>query len=101
MLVALVAPRPVLDTAGLQDTWANFESALRNLKAADPVYKLLGTPGLVGEGKLTKGDAINEKTTGTLLQYRLDLKHVLTDEYWEAILDFADLQFQRNENKDR
>lgn len=97
MLVALVAPRPVLDTAGLQDEWANFESALLNLKAADPVYKLLGTPGLVGEGKLTKGDAINAKTAGPLLQYRLDLKHVLTDEYWEAILDFADLQFGRTQ----
>lgn len=97
LLVALVAPRPLLDTAGLQDTWANYESALRNLRAADAVYEFLGERGLVGTGVLTQGDAITRETTGELLQYRLDTEHVLNSDYWDAILDFADLNLERRE----
>ncbi|MBA3313561.1 MAG: acetylxylan esterase [Planctomycetota bacterium] len=91
-LVALVAPRPLLDTAGLQDTWANYDSALRTLKAAHPVYELLGTPGLVGEGVLTADDEMTRENVGTLQQYRLDTKHEFNRGYWKGILDFADVQ---------
>src|SRR5690606_17708744 len=35
LLVALVAPRALLDTEGLLDTWANGKSALKGLVAAD------------------------------------------------------------------
>jgi hypothetical protein len=92
-LVALVAPRPLLDTAGLQDTWANYESALRNLKSADAVYKLLGTKGLVGDGVLTGDDEMTSKNVGTLQQFRLDPNHEFNRGYWKGILDFADIQF--------
>ncbi len=95
LLVALVAPRPVLDTAGLQDTWANYESALRTLKAADPVYKFLGKPGLVGDGMVVEDEPIAGDDFGTLLQYRRDTKHTWTAEYWEKMMDFADLHFGR------
>lgn len=94
LLVALVAPRPLLDTAGLQDTWANYESALRNLRAASPVYEFLGVKGLVGDGVLRGDDAITEDTAGRLLQFRLDTKHTLNQDYWRAILDFADLHLR-------
>jgi len=92
LLVSLVAPRPLLDTAGLQDQWANPESALRNLKAADPVYELLGKKGLIGDGTLTAGDEMTPDTAGELLQYRLDVKHEFNREFWTGILDFADLR---------
>ena len=49
LLVALVAPRPLIETVGLQDTWANYESSLRGLRAADAVWKFLGARGMVGE----------------------------------------------------
>ena len=91
LLTALVAPRPLLDTAGLKDTWANFESAHENLEAASEVYKFLGVKGIIGTGILQNDDAINAETAGRLLQFRLDTKHTLTKEYWRAILDFADL----------
>lgn len=94
LLTALVAPRPLLETAGLQDTWANYNSALRNLKAADPVYKLLGKKGLVGDGTLTTGEKMTPENTGELLQYRLDTKHEFNRQFWTAILDFADLQLK-------
>jgi hypothetical protein len=95
LLVALVAPRPLLDTAGLQDTWANYESALRNLKAADTVYEFLGTPGLVGDGMVVEDEPIAGDDFGTLLQYRRDTKHTWNVDYWNKMMDFADLHFKR------
>lgn len=93
LLMALVAPRPLLDTEGQQDKWANFDNAFRALKAADPVYKLLGAKGLVGKG-LVEGDApIVGENFGELMQYRRDTPHVLNKDYWNKILDFADKHF--------
>lgn len=89
-LVALVAPRPLLDTEGAQDPWANFPRALDTLQAADKVYKLLGTPGLQGKGLIQDDDKVVGPNFGTILQCRLDIKHTLNRAYWERILDFAD-----------
>jgi hypothetical protein len=89
-LVALVAPRPLLDTEGAQDPWANFPRALDTLKAADPVYKLLGAPGLQGTGLIQDDDPVVGPNFGTILQCRLDIQHTLNRAYWERILDYAD-----------
>lgn len=97
LLVALVAPRYLLDTAGLKDTWANYPSALANLRAADAVYEFLGKRGLVGDGVLTKSDEFTNDTAGEIAQYRLDTKHTLNCAYWNAILDFADLRLSGGE----
>jgi len=96
LLVALVAPRPLLDTEGLQDTWANGKSALKSIMAANRVYKLLGAPGIKGGGMIQGPAKLTRENTGNLLQYRLNTVHVLTQEYWNAILDFADIQFGRS-----
>lgn len=90
LLIALVAPRPVLDNGGLKDTWANFESVLRALKAASPVYAFLGVEGLLGDGVIVE-ERVAEHEVGRLLQFRQDVDHTMTPMYWEAILDFADL----------
>ena len=95
LLVALVAPRLLIETVGLQDVWANYPSSLRGLREASPVWSMLGAPGLLGNGILGPTDAIEAETVGHLLQYRLDTKHVLTADYWSAILDFADLHMTR------
>lgn len=94
-LIALVAPRPLLDTEGAQDAWANFPRSLDALKAADPVYKLLGKPGLVGTGLVQDGEPIVGPNFGTILQCRLNQKHTLNRDYWEKILDFADAHLRR------
>jgi len=91
LLVALVAPRPVLDVAGLQDTWASPHLALETLKAASPVYEFLGVKGVVGQGYVK--DEIGNTETGRLLQYQRDTKHTLNIDYWNAMMDFADRQF--------
>ncbi|MEW6236838.1 MAG: acetylxylan esterase, partial [Candidatus Omnitrophota bacterium] len=97
LLMALIAPRALMDTAGLQDEWANYENALKSLKAADKVYKFLGCQGLVGNGVI-EGDApIATDNVGEILQYRRDEKHTLNLGYWDKILDFADVYFQKRE----
>ena len=95
LLMALVAPRALIDTGGLQDTWANYEHALRALKAAAPVWEFLGVDGLKGEGMVLAPESITVDNAGKAVQYRRDTKHTMDQGYWEGILDFADLQFER------
>ncbi len=92
LLVCLVAPRPLLDTEGDQDLWANYDNALESLRNADAVYKLLGRRGLVGSGVVRDEQPFDAGTCGELVQYRRDAPHVLNRDYWRRILDFADYQ---------
>lgn len=92
LLVALVAPRPLFDGEGDQDTWANFDNALISLQGAHRVYEFLGVRGLVGTGILRDDQPFNDQTCGQLVQYRRNDKHELNRPYWQRILDFADLR---------
>jgi len=94
-LMALCAPRPIFDTEGLQDKWANYDAGLRSLKGADPVYKLLGQSGLKAGRPIEQDEKLTVDNIGTLNQYRRDTQHVLNRGYWEKILDFADLWYGR------
>ena len=93
LLVALVAPRPLLDTEGARDYWINPGQALDSLRAAAPIYELLGAEGMVGSGLLHEGQEITPENAGSLLQYRRETEHVLDRGYWRSILDFADCHF--------
>ena len=93
LLMALVAPRPLLDTEGLQDKWANYDNAYRALQAADAVYKFLGAKGLVDGGRVEADESIEGPKFGALMQYRRDTRHVLNQDYWNKILDFADRHY--------
>jgi hypothetical protein len=95
LLVALVAPRPILDCAGLQDTWASPHLALEAMKAATPVYELLGESGIVGQGFVI--DTIDNVEMGRMLQLKRDTEHTLNIEYWDAMMDFADWQLREPE----
>jgi hypothetical protein len=94
-VIALVAPRPLLDTEGAQDAWANFPRSLEALKAADPVYKLLGKPGLKGTGLVQDDEPIVGPNFGTIMQYRMNEKHTLNRAFWAKILDFADASLKK------
>lgn len=100
-MIALMAPRPLLATEGIKDTWANYISGVQTLALGSPVYRLLGVPGLVGRGVLQKKQLINSCNTGSLLQYRLDTVHTLNRDYWKVILDFADLQLTEQKIRQR
>lgn len=91
LLSALVAPRALLDTEGNQDAWASPDGAYRALQATDAVYKFLGAPGMVGRGQLQGEARIDAATAGNLLQYRRDTEHTLNADYWNALMDFADV----------
>jgi hypothetical protein len=85
-LVALVAPRPVLFGNAVEDTWANPAGQFEVLRAADPVYRLLGVGGL---------EARAMPEVGTLVDSRLGYfirpgKHSVTRGDWKMFLDFAD-----------
>ncbi len=85
-LVALCAPRPVLFTNGRSDTWINPAGQFEVLRAAAPVYRLLGagdftTQELPPDGEVPRG----------VLGYSLRPSgHSLLREDWKLFLDFAD-----------
>jgi hypothetical protein len=85
-LVALVAPRPILFSNAVEDTWANPLGQFEVLRAADPVYRMLGVEGL-------GSDSVPE--VGRLLDSRLGYfirpgPHSMNRQDWTAFLDFAD-----------
>jgi len=73
-LKALVAPRPLLCTDGLEDEWANPWGCQQTQEAVREVYKFFGVPEKVGCHFRQGG-------------------HDHNPEDWEALLDFSDYIF--------
>jgi hypothetical protein len=87
-LLALCAPRPVLYSNAVEDQWANPDGQFEMLKAANPVYRLLGVTGL---------EATQRPPLRTLLDSKLGYyirpgKHSMNREDWGVFLDYADKQ---------
>jgi hypothetical protein len=85
-LVALVAPRPVLFSNAVEDTWANPAGQFEVLLAADPVYRFLGVEGLGAKQMPAPRKLLNSR----LGYYIRPGKHSMTREDWKVFLDFAD-----------
>jgi hypothetical protein len=85
-LTALVAPRPVLFSNATEDAWANPAGQFEVLKAAEPVYQLLGAGGL--EAKTMPPE--NELSAGVLGYYIRPGKHSMTRGDWKVFLDYTD-----------
>ncbi len=85
-LVALVAPRPVLFSNAVEDEWANPSGQFEVLKAATPVYKLLGAEGLTAD-TMPEPNKLIESRLG---YYIRPGKHSMTKDDWKVFLDFAD-----------
>ncbi len=88
-LVALCAPRPVLFSNATEDEWANPSGQFDVLKAADPVYRLLGAGGLDAE----RMPEVNHLVNSRLGYFIRPGKHAMTRADWKVFLDFADKQF--------
>jgi hypothetical protein len=89
-LIALCAPRPVLLSNAVDDTWANPTGQFELLVAADPVYKLLGSKGVASKKMPEVG-----KLMGSPLGYWIRAgKHSMNREDWGVFLDYADLQLK-------
>jgi pimeloyl-ACP methyl ester carboxylesterase len=85
-LVALCAPRPVLFPNAEDDLWANPSGQLEILKAANPVYKLLGTDGIAPDAKAE----MNKLTDSRLGYFIRPGKHAMTRTDWEAFIAYCD-----------
>ena len=95
-LIALAAPRPLLETVGTIDVWSSFGLSRKAMKMASPVYELYQKEGLIGSGKLSKKKQFGTKQIGNLLQIRRPYFHTMNGDYWSFILDFADLKLKQN-----
>ena len=87
-LVALCAPRPVLFSNAVEDTWANPDGQFEVLQAADPVYHFLGAAGLEAKKRPEIGKLVDSK----LGYFIRDGKHSMNREDWKVFLDYADKQ---------
>jgi hypothetical protein len=88
-LAALVAPRPLLFSNAVKDTWANPKGQFDVLLAAEPVYGLLGAGGLGTTDFPPTGKLVGD----TLGYYIRAGGHSTTPEDWNVFLDFADRHF--------
>lgn len=94
LLVAMVAPRPLIGIEGSRDYWVNPALALESLRAAVPVYDLLNVTGMVGNGVIHENDEITAESAGRLLQYREETDHTITPSCWDVVLDFLDIHLK-------
>lgn len=89
MLLALIAPRPVLQIVGNTDTWSDPMGEWVSAKAATPVYALYGKKGIEKEAELQAGQPILQDM-GFFMH---DGGHRVLPEDFDAILDFMDHHF--------
>jgi hypothetical protein len=87
-LIALMAPRPVLLTNAVEDSWANPGGQFEMLQAADPVYRLLGVEGLKAKKMPPPGKLVNSR----LAYYIREGKHSMTPGDWQVFIEYANKQ---------
>jgi hypothetical protein len=90
-LVALCAPRPVLFSNAQEDQWANPSGQFDVLKAADPVYRLLGVEGLTAKEMPPQRQLVDSR----LGYYIREGKHSMTADDWQVFLNFADRHWHK------
>lgn len=91
-LVAMCAPRPVLFTAAAEDRWANPSGQFEVLRAATPVYELLGAKGLAADAMPAVDAPL--VSDGRLGYWIRGGEHSMTPADWKIYLDFADRQLK-------
>ena len=90
-LLACVAPRPLL-VCGFDKDWFDTKGEFLSVRAASPVWELLGKPGLPD---VSWPDDFDTKAIGPCVGYvRRSGAHFISYYDWKWILDFANANFQ-------
>lgn len=87
MLLALIAPRPVLLGNARRDVWSDPNGAFRSAIGADPVYELYGARGL-DQARLKPYDP-----TAEIAFWIRPGTHGVVKEDWPAFLEFLNAHF--------
>jgi hypothetical protein len=90
MLLALIAPRPVLLQTGNKDKWSDPKGEFRAAVAAEPVYRLLGKQGLGTKQMPQAGQAILR----TIGYYMHTGGHGTRPSDWDVFLKFMQMHLQ-------
>ena len=90
MLIALVAPRPVLLQTGTTDYWSDPKGEFLAAVAAEPVFRLLGKQGLGTDTMPTAGQPILH----TIGYYMHDGGHGTLPGDWQYYLEFLDMHLK-------
>jgi hypothetical protein len=88
LLIALLAPRPVLVLSGVEDDWSDPEGEFLGAFHAEPVYQLLGTPG-TGLAEPTWPE-VGVLVGGPLAYYLRSGGHTVDATSWTVLADYAD-----------
>ena len=91
MLLALIAPRPVLVASATEDTWADPRGEYLSAYHASKVYRLLGKKGLTSE----KTPEVNKAIVKSDVGYHIRTGGHSIEMYdWQRFLEFADYHFK-------
>jgi len=95
-IIALIAPRFLLDSQGQKDFWAGPKSARKMLKRAAPAWELYGAIGIKDKVRLkSEKTKLSHENTGSVLQYTRDTRHIADEAYWANFIEFANLKFKQ------
>jgi hypothetical protein len=86
MLIALIAPRPLLLNTGSEDQWSDPRGEFLAAQAASPVYALLGKRGLAGLPQ----PALDVPLLRDLAFHEHTGRHAILATDWRIFVDFAD-----------
>jgi hypothetical protein len=86
MLVALMAPRPLLLNTGSEDQWSDPKGEFLAAQAASPVYALFGKSGPAGDAL----PPLDHPLLHDLAFHEHAGRHAILPSDWKVFLDFAD-----------